>query len=520
MIDFIFSWYFVIIATILITIYGDFSKVKNGFRYKKYINTSSLNPVDILDGRTWSTTIKIKNSLYKRSDKDFFLGFFRYSSVVLDNCKLPFWYKKFHEKAEIYITKTNLLKTTIIYGGMGSGKTIFFLNLLDHIQSYNNAIVHDGGKNELVSKLYNPIRDMILNPYDDRATIHDILSEDTAVQTYFFKLLLKSKSGKTENFFSSAAAEHLESIALLTNSKNLSSSKEKWSFFIEQIEQLIKSAANDKQKSELDVISTLKQVLQPLFLMNYRIQRDANTFTIKQFLNKNHAAKLFVSYPPHLKTRCENISSAFIAMYSMVHLSQPDTKKRLHLYAIDELSSYLRTLNDINTLKDQLEKLRSKGGAFIGGLQGIDEDSKVNAVLDKTVNQKFFFRTDGNATKEFAIKSLGKCKYRVDKETKDSKGFNSSKTFTTDISEIDVIKQDDFSLLGKKYEHIAIVGDVLYRGYTPLTDNEKENIVKAEPYIEYKQRKAFEDWLALRYETIQKEKFKRNEESALADKVI
>jgi hypothetical protein len=520
MIDFIFNWYFLFFIILLLAIYGDFSKVKNGFRFKKYVNSSSLNPTELIDGKEWSSTQSLKNNLYKRSEKDFFLGEFRYSPVVLENCKLPFWFKKFHEKTKVFVTKTDLLKTTIIYGGMGSGKSIFFLNLLDHIESYDNAIVHDGGKNELVSKLYNPFRDVILNPYDERATIHDILSEDTAVQTYFFKLLLKGKSGKEDNFFSSAASEHLENIALMTNARNFTNTKDKWAFFISQIEKLIESAMNDKQKSELDVISTLKQILTPLFLMNYRIQRDAKVFTIEEFLKKNHAAKLFVSYPPQFKTRIESVSSAFIAMFTMVHLSQPDTKKKLHLYAIDECSSYIRTINDIDTLKDQLEKLRSKGGAFIGGFQGIDEDEKINGVLDKTVNQKFFFRTDGGKTREYAVKSLGKCKYRVNKVNYDSKELlDKQKSYSMDTAEIDVLKQDDFKDLGQKYEHIAVIGDNLYRGYTPLTQGEKDGVLRAEPFIQYSQRQDFEDWLALRYETIQNKKFQKQKEDALAEKM-
>ena len=58
---------------------------------------------------------------------------------------------------------------------------------------------------------------------------------------------------------------------------------------------------------------------------------------------------------------------------------------------IDELSSYLRVMgDDTETLKDQTELLRAKSGAFIGGLQGKDEEEKINKVLDKTMTQKFF----------------------------------------------------------------------------------------------------------------------------------
>ncbi len=490
--DLIFNVNFLMIAGILYLVYGDKSKNINGFRYMKYPFTSSINPLSITDGKTWTATSVLKRRLHQKSNKDFFIGYFRYAPMVIKKCHMPILFKKFNEKTKIYIQRKKLKQTTLVWGGMGSGKTIFFLNFLDQIDKYDNALVHDGGKLEMVSKLYNPIRDIIFNPYDDRATIHDLLSEDTSIQLYFFQILLNGKSGKDINFFSSGAAEHLENISLLTNAQEFNTTKKKWSFFIEKIEELITNVMNGSQKSEKDVISTLKQVLAPLHLMNYRIQIGAETFVINEFLNKNHAAKLFVSYPPFLKSKVQNISSAFIALFTMVHLSRPDTTKRYHLYLIDELSSYLRMLNDKETLKDQVELLRSKGGVFIGGLQGDDEDENYNQILDKTVNQKFYFRTDGLKTKESLVKKVGKVKY-VYRES-------NQKNSLLRNAETDVIKEDDFQALGDKYEYIAIVGDILYRGYTPIVD--KDETIRAKPFIEYKHRQEFENYLAGKYENI------------------
>jgi len=491
-----------ILVGILYFIYRDTSKNINGFRYIKYPFSSSINPLHIVDGRTWTSTSVIKSRLNKKSEQDFFIGNFRYSPKVLQKCYIPTSFKKFNEKTKIYIKRDKLKQTTLVWGGMGSGKTVFFLNLLDQIDKYDNALIHDGGKLEMVAKLYNPIRDIIFNPYDDRAIIHNLLNEDTAIQLHFFELLLKSKNGKEINFFSTAASEHLRNISLSTNAQNFNFTKQKWAYFIDRIEGLINDVmANGESKSERDVIATLKQVLTPLQLMNFRIQNGAKTFTINNFLDKNHAAKLFVSYPPALRPIVQNISSAFIALFTMVHLSREDTKTRYHLYLIDELSSYLRMLNDTETLKDQVELLRSKGGIFIGGLQGDDEEEKYNQILDKTVHQKFYFRTDGLKTKETLVKKVGKVKYIYANKTKninDTK--HKEKTYTLTNAETDVIKEDDFLALGDKYEYIAIVGDILYRGYTSLPLNESEGLKRAKPFIEYKYRKEFENYLAKKYD--------------------
>jgi hypothetical protein len=493
------------ISGILYFIYRDTSKSINGFRYVKYPFSSSINPLRVVDGHIWTNTSVIKSKLNKRSEQDFFIGHFRYSPKVLKKCHMPTTFRTFNEKTKIYLQRDKLKQTTLVWGGMGSGKTVFFLNLLDQTDKYDNALIHDGGKLEMVSKLYNPIRDIIFNPYDDRATIHNLLNEDTAIQLHFFELLLKSKSGKEINFFSTAASDHLKNISLSTNAQNFHSTKQKWAYFINRVETLINNVStNGESKSERDVIATLKQILTPLQLMNFRIQNGAKTFTINNFLDKNHAAKLFVSYPPSLRPIVQNISSAFIALFTMVHLSKEDTKTKYHLYLIDELSSYLRMLNDTETLKDQVELLRSKGGMFVGGLQGEDEEEKYNQILDKTVHQKFYFRTDGLKTKESLVKKVGKVKYIYANKTEN---INDTKhrqqTYILTDAETDAIKKDDFLALGDKHEYIAIIGDILYRGYTPLPLNELDsNNKRAEPFVEYKYRKKFEDLLATKYDRL------------------
>lgn len=235
---------FIMISGILYFIYRDTSKNINGFRYIKYPFSSSINPLRVVDGKIWTSTSIIKSRLKKRSEQDFFIGNFRYSPKVLQKCHMPTLFKSFNEKTKIYIQRDKLKQTTLVWGGMGSGKTVFFLNLLDQIDKYDNALVHDGGKLEMVSKLYNPMRDIIFNPYDDRATIHNLLDEDTSIQLHFFELLLKSKSGKEINFFSTAASDHLRNISFSTNAKNFNSTKQKWAYFIDRIEALINNIMN------------------------------------------------------------------------------------------------------------------------------------------------------------------------------------------------------------------------------------------------------------------------------------
>lgn len=535
--DFLYTWDFWIPAGILLAIYGNFRGVHAGFKLYKYPNSSSINPVRVIDGIIWSSFDKIKHHYRKKTKYDFYIGQFRFSPKTLKECNPPYLYRKFVESTQIWFDRANMKLTTMVWGGMGGGKSIFFKSLLSQTWCYDNALVHDGGKLEMVSDFYNPLRDIIINPYDQRATIHNFLGEDTSIQGEYFSLLLSAASGEGKvNFFTTGAEEHLINISLLVQRQNFTTVKEKWAYFIHKLDELIMETQNDSQKSEGDVVGTLKQILRPFYLMNFRIQDGAETFIVEDFLKRSHGAKLYVSYPPKLSKYLKSSSSAFIALYTLIHLSQPDTKKRHYFYLIDEFSSYMRMLNNEELLKDQLEKLRSKGGMYCGGLQGEEEKETIGQIIDKTIKNKFYFRTDGRKTKQALIDRAGKFTYEIQNLQKEGRGWNINKinTYSEQATTRDVILESDFDELGEKFEYIAMVDNHLYRGYTPLPQEEldfmerkalnpnaeDEDLRRAKGFIEYERRREFEDMLATRYESVQNEKFQKNKEKAAAKKVI
>lgn len=502
------------IILIVIFVYFDYSRVKHGYKASRYTNTSGFNPVKLLDGKRWSTTQEIKDKY--GDNKGVFIGYFRFSPKVKKEVKfMPTWFKKHHESTAIYFDPIkHLRETTMCYGGQGSGKSTGFINLLDQTQHYHNALIHDGGKNEMCSRYYNGMRDIIVNPFDDRCTIVDILDHDPLLATEYFNLLLKSTDSKT-SFFTKGSLEHFKNIVLMTNRKRFTCKKQKWSYFMKKIDELIVSILKETQKSETDIISTLKQQMEPFFLMNYRIQNDTPTVNLDEFLSSKQANKLFISYPDILKSMMQPYSASMVYLYIMVLLSKPDTKSFKRLLLIDEFSSFLRLI-DFNEglLKDILEKPRSKGGMVIGGFQGIEEKTPINSIIQKTCKQRFFYRTDGRDTKNDLVNSVGKINYELETITKSNNG----NSISVGTKESNLIKEDDFFELGENHEFIAQLGDQLVRGYTPLPFTSKQAKQRCEGYIEYSKRQEFDDFMALRYENFQKLRIGKNKAKDIADK--
>ena len=83
---------------------------------------------------------------------------------------------------------------TLITGGPGTGKTQTILDLMEQIRKKNGKAVIYDKMGTFVRKLYDPKRDMILNPFDARSANWSIFSE--AKESYEFDAIAASLTHK------------------------------------------------------------------------------------------------------------------------------------------------------------------------------------------------------------------------------------------------------------------------------------------------------------------------------------
>jgi len=423
-------------------------------------------------GLEWTPKKRLMN------DKDgIYIDEFIYSWEVLKRLNLLHRLIFNSSKKEMRREPLVFTRGSLVVGSMGSGKTEFINSFLEQ-KFYNRAIVHDF-KGDFVEKVYSSRKDIILNPFDRRGAIWDIFEEAKQypkIADSFFQSLLNGILGSSEqnkNFFTSSAKERFVKIFNEIQVQELPS-KEKWNLFIKKTDIYFQEVRELEQKSEKDVVSTMKLLIEYLEFINFLIQNGAKTFTICKFLRGNK--KLFLLNNPTYGDFLTPYFSAFIDSFVKIFMAEkPETKEDFTFFLLDEYLSLLPLLSD--DTKNILHTLvRSRGGCMMPGIQYLPEDKKLKQQLLNSAENIYLFQTSDSATATEVKEILGKVEYssenRSETNNNESGYQNSYATATEYLLSDNILKE-----IGQDYSHITFTqsNQQLYRGYSKLLKREKKN---------------------------------------------
>lgn len=459
---------------ILFVLYKVFWEVKRkeGLLISPFSDTSAPNAYNQISGMKWSKLSTLKR-VFKENEKRTLKidNFAKYPSHQRRTSifRMPF------DKGEIFIDPDKLFELMVLVSPMGGGKTVTFDSLLMQ-NFYDRAIINEEKAGDFVSKHYKKRRDIILCPYDARGQVWDLLSEPLPViQGALENLMAGILNGQNgDNHFTSAAKEAYLSIARLTIEKN--TSKEKWCYFIEELEKYFALVDAGDSKSKKDVVETMKHAINIFKLMRYQIISGKKCFTIKSFFAKKGGAKLFMVKNDLYSVELRCLFSAFYGAFINTHLSMPEYKKTKSrtFYAFDEYPSINLTMD---TRKKLHTKIRSKGGAVVIGCHYIDNDPEIQNLMTSTVYAYFIFSIKNEKTKQWIENAVvGKRQYKVIE--KNPKGEMVEK-----VVENPLIQWEDMNDLKSQYMHLTVIpneNNTLYVGKSDYVDL-LENV---EPFIE------------------------------------
>lgn len=428
-------------------------------------------------GIKWSSCSTIK------SEKEgVLIDKFTFDRSVSNNFKSIMNFHVKSRQKEVRVKTTAFKRGSLIIGQMGAGKTEFLNNIL-HQNWYTRALIHDI-KGDYVEKFYSR-KDIILNPFDRRALTWDIFVE---AQRYpqiikpFFINLISGCVTQEKNFFTTSAADRYIHIFNEVLAQELNK-KEAWATFINAIYRYFKTVENDPNaKSEKDVVSTMKLILEFFEYQNYLIQQDTKTFTIYDFLHKKNS-KLFLlnkqTYSNYLTAYFNGFVSAFVAIFMDV---TKDGTEELTLFLLDEYLSFLPIMDE-NTLTTLHTLIRSRGGCLFPAVQYVPEhDKKLTQKLLNSVDQLFIFQTADTATTEMISKIIGRVEYMTTSSNKNGNSDIENRTQASNQAQL--LSDDILKGLGQDYSHITFIPSrkILYKGYTQMIELEK----KHEAFIEAK----------------------------------
>lgn len=474
---------FLILSVLLFIVWFLFfpkSKEKNGFLYEtmpvsKHGWGSDGNPSQLIRGYTWTPYSKLLSEF--KTNQGVFIDNFRFFKEFVYEAKMNSFFKKRAEKTTINFTPRQLTQGMLIIGKMGGGKTMFYNSILNQ-RFYNRAVLHDV-KQDFIQTFYNKRRDIILNPYDERSWLWDVMSEDEGIIQTFFLEYMNSVMGEKKDFFSASANKRFNEVALevRTSYKNATSSQ-KWILFIKALKEMFAEIESGKQKSQKDVKATMEQILEPLEIMAYQMQNPKQKrFTIKEFFEKRNGTKLFLSNVAEYEKALKPLFSAFLACLSQIHVSMPDTKEDFTLYALDEYLTFMENLGD-ESRKRLHTLIRSKGGILIPAVQYIPTDNKkLQEELTSSAFAWVFFSTINPQTIDILKHTIGDTEYYFKEQNQSFSEGRATTSYQTKETKTNLLTNHVLNGLGRDFSHITFIPQlqVLYKGYTPALELRERN---------------------------------------------
>ena len=456
-------------------------KEEHGFIYESYPLSrfawgSGANPKKYIKGYVWTPYFKLKQ-LFNKPSNTVFLDEFRFLPEFISESRMNGFFRRKAESAKISLSALQLTQAVLIVGKMGSGKTMFYNNIL--VQPfYQRALVHEM-KQDTIQTLYMPRKDFILCPYDERSHLWDVMSEDEGTIQTFFLEYMNAVIGEKTDYFKAAAQTRFNNVALQvkTSYKNATSAQ-KWLLFIKLLRDMFDEIESSAQKSQKDVQATMEQILEPLEIMTYQMQ-DPNQkrFTIKEFFKRKQQAKLILSNIAEYNKSLKPLFSAFISCFSQIHVSFPDTKTDFTLYALDEYLSFVPNMDEM-TRKYLHTQIRSKGGILLAGVQYLPiSDEKLLEELTNSAFVWLYFSTIQPKTADFFINSIKETEYSYEERNESYTDGKKSVSWQTKKESTHLLNSHILNGLGEDFSHITFIPQkqVLYKGYTPVVELTKRH---------------------------------------------
>ena len=473
---------------IYILFFVDHKKINDRiYNFASWTMSSYPNFSGQTEGHRWTNSADIKSRL----KGNLFIDKFRFDISVKNKF---YWFsgRKWFENYDCKIKSKDMIKSGIIFGQMGSGKSEFYYSLIEQ-NTFNRYFIYDS-KGDFTQLFYKAKRDIILNPYDARGSYWNPFEEaeySEQVIDIFMSNLFSSIAGEKKDFFSASSKKRymdiFNEIAYKMTDKN---PNEKMQLFVDQLNVYFNHVKELTQNSEKDVVSTMQLTFEFFDYLNYCIQQEnAQTFTINEFLNSKNS-KLILLDREEYKGSLIPFFTGFIAVFNAVILSREDNKENLTLIAIDEYLTFAKNIDE-TTLEGMHTRLRSKGGCLLPGVQYFPKNN--NEVLtQKLLNSAtywFIFQGIDEYTLEKINTTIGKVRYKKSSdETSNKNDKQSVQTLEQELINPSIIQE-----LGQGYEHITFIPSrkILYKGYTPQIKLPKTNqaFVKSQNMTEFWKQK-------------------------------
>lgn len=267
----------------------------------------------------------------------------------------------------------------LILGSSGTGKTVLLSDLLDGLLLRGERVVVHDYKGDMVQKFFNPDRDFLFNPFDQRSigwSIFDAMELETDLESVAMTLI--PRTNPKEPFFEDAARALLIAIfhqLLIEGKRSYARLKEVLALDRLGLLKLLAASPSEKVRSATVYLAdkgvTASSVLSTLanHISFFSHLEDQPSFALEDWL-QNDRGVIFLANHQKTKEALRPMLTLFLDTLAKKLLAQPDQHpKQLNktVFLLDELGRMGR----LDAIEDLLTQSRSKGGVVIASIQDL-----------------------------------------------------------------------------------------------------------------------------------------------------
>ncbi len=313
----------------------------------------------------------------------------------------------------IWMPKSCTAKSTLIVGKPGVGKTVQISEIFCHLRTVGTRMVIYDFKGDYIERFYDPSKDIIFNPFDERGIDWNLFSEISGhldIDAVGASLIPSLGGTSADPFWQDGARDLFCSILIFLFRNDLKSNGEIWAMISSDgktirdslkrcpgAEKGLKYIVDHGSKMAISILAVLAQYGKCFEHM----EDGSNEFSITNWIESG-TGNIFISNNASVQDSLKPILSLFLDLVIRKTLSMPDNTMVRTVFLLDEFTS----LQKLPSMIKLLTLGRSKrASAFLGTqsysqIEGLYGKPFKESIINSCGNQILFSVAGAQSAKE------------------------------------------------------------------------------------------------------------------------
>ena len=312
--------------------------------------------------------------------------------------------EKEYRKNSIIIKKEDETSHFMFIGQSGTGKSVLSSQVFEQLKRRGSKMIVHDNKMDYTAKFYNPTRDLIFNPLDQRGLGWSIMNDiDNLVdiESIAHSLFPKEVSNSDPFWIDSARTLFIEILKyakvnhITKNSELFEMLSSNRRYIMDEIDTNLVRNLLSSEKQGSSILSVLNQ-----YAKSIEYLKDGD-FSVKKWIKSSINNTIFITNNKNIQEMIAPLLTLFIDLTSKQLLSLEDDFQRRVYFVLEEMGM----LNKLSSIVDLITNGRSKGASVLISIQDLSRLEELYGkefnTLFANCNTKIFFRIGDKFTVQY-----------------------------------------------------------------------------------------------------------------------